>query len=204
MTNVELEPIVIASAAAGEMPMALAERIGVSINRIKVIRVRLGIRLPKLSLVEKFWSHVDKDGPIVRAELGKCWAWAGAVSRMGYGALNNGAGKVVRANRVSWELNRGHIPNGLLVLHRCDNPPCCNPDHLYLGTGDDNTADKVARGRQPRGVKASNAKLTEDNVITMRRMYGDGMGDRKLARLFHLSRGVTQRILRRKTWAHIA
>jgi hypothetical protein len=92
----------------------------------------------------RFWSKVQK-GP-------DCWTWAGSRSAKGYGRLNVG-GAVCQAHRVSWELHRGAIPSDLFVLHRCDNPPCVNPDHLFLGTALDNSRDMVSKGRQkfPKG-----------------------------------------------------
>jgi len=92
-------------------------------------------------LGERFWSHVAKsDG---------CWLWTAHVNRTGYGhfALSRSRGR--SAHRVSHELNIGPIPSGMLVCHRCDNPRCVRPDHLFLGTPSDNMHDKVAKGRCP-------------------------------------------------------
>lgn len=86
----------------------------------------------------RFWSKVDK-GP-------GCWTWTGATQNYGYGAVTI-HGLTRRAHRVSWELAHGPIPDGLHVCHRCDNPPCVNPDHLFLGTAQDNVDDKDAKGR---------------------------------------------------------
>lgn len=91
-----------------------------------------------------FWLDVDLNGPLVRPDLGECWIWTGA--RMRYGYFQYGK-KLIGAHRVAWELRNGPIPDGLYVLHRCDNPPCVRPDHLFLGTAADNTADMVAKGR---------------------------------------------------------
>jgi hypothetical protein len=97
---------------------------------------------------ERFWARVDKSG-----EPDTCWPWTGAKSGE-YGALavldENGAWRRRPAHRVSYELVNGAIPNGMLVCHRCDNPPCVRPDHLFLGTHKDNSDDKVAKGRNRR------------------------------------------------------
>lgn len=84
-----------------------------------------------------------------------CWLWLGALFVSGYGWFQRGHRKQpgARANRISWELHRGPIPDGLCVLHRCDNPSCVNPDHLFIGTQLDNIADRDRKGRQARGVR---------------------------------------------------
>jgi hypothetical protein len=95
----------------------------------------------------RFWKYVDRRGP------GECWPWTGA-TRSGYGCLTvkvDGKPKSRRAARMAWALANGRpLGPGMMALHRCDNPPCCNPAHLYEGTAADNMADKVARGRQSR------------------------------------------------------
>jgi hypothetical protein len=89
-------------------------------------------------LVERFWARVRK-GP-------ECWEFAGP-TRKGYGQLGVGSGRHISAHRISWELANGPIPDGMQVLHTCDNPPCVNPAHLFLGTHQDNMDDMVAKGR---------------------------------------------------------
>lgn len=87
-------------------------------------------------LADRFWSKVDRSAD--------CWLWTGARTPTGYGALH---GQERLAPRMAWTLSVGPIPMGLQVLHRCDNPPCVNPDHLWLGTQQDNMADMIAKGR---------------------------------------------------------
>lgn len=89
---------------------------------------------------ERFDAKVDKSGP------GGCWVWTGKRSREGYGRFSLD-GRLVNAHRWSWERAVGPIPNGLLVCHHCDNPPCVNPEHLFVGTIQDNTRDMLAKGR---------------------------------------------------------
>lgn len=100
-----------------------------------------------LGLVDRFWSKVER-GPEGSEE---CWMWVGAtVHPMPYGRIQS-AGRYLLAHRVSYEINVGPIPKGLCVLHRCDNPRCVRPDHLFLGTRSDNAADRHAKGRSRGG-----------------------------------------------------
>ncbi len=84
---------------------------------------------------------------LVETDTG-CWEYTGAMDSKGYGSIGTGGrSKADRAHRVSWRLHHGEIPAGMYVCHRCDNPPCCNPAHLFLGTVQDNNADREAKGR---------------------------------------------------------
>ncbi len=108
------------------------------------------------ALLERFWASVNKDGPIQShcPNLGPCWVWTGRTNN-GYGYLSgqdtrlDGRGWEF-AHRLSWIIEHGSIPVGLWVLHRCDTPPCIRPSHLFLGTSQENTADRVRKGRSAR------------------------------------------------------
>lgn len=109
-------------------------------------------------------NHVPQTG---------CWEWQGSRNEFGHGSLSDGnlSGKgwrLIKAHRASWEIAFGKIPAGLIVCHKCDNPPCCNPSHLFLGTKADNSADMVAKGRSKRGNLRPQAKLTADDVRAIR------------------------------------
>lgn len=135
---------------------------------------------------ERAWHYVDKNGPTVREGLGPCWPWTGTIGHGGYGRIAIG-GLDYRAHRVVWRLVHGE-PGDLNVLHHCDNPPCCNPDHLFLGTDLDNAADRDAKERQARGEESGTAKLTESGVREIRAAFAAGMTQSALGP-FH---GVSQ------------
>ena len=143
-----------------------------------------------------FWPRVDQ-GP-------DCWLWTGYKTAQGYGQI--GIKRVLRyAHRVSWELAYGQIPDGLCVLHRCDNPPCVRPDHLFLGTRADNTADMLAKDRHRtvplRGDQNGNAKLTASQVALIRALYAvGGISQRQLARQFGVVQGTIVHVLAGRTW----
>lgn len=95
------------------------------------------------SLADRYWDKV------IKAEIG-CWGWKAATNKDGYGLIGAGGsdGHMLLAHRVSWKIHFGEIPEGQCVLHRCDNPPCTNPDDLFLGTRKDNAVDSWAKGRR--------------------------------------------------------
>jgi hypothetical protein len=98
--------------------------------------------------VEKFWSRVDKNGPVIRPELGPCWVWTRAKATAGgYGIFGPALNRVYRAHRFAWTVARGQIPAGLFLCHACDNPPCVRPSHLFLGTQKANMQDAHSKGR---------------------------------------------------------
>lgn len=158
-----------------------------------------GTRLP---LAERFWPKVSF-GP-------GCWEWQGArhVKAGGYGTFGLDRRTMVRAHRMSYELAVGPIPAGMLVLHRCDNPPCVRPSHLFLGTPKDNTADMDRKGRRRVGSRPGelnhHAKLTESQVVEIRRRYEAGEQAQALAVEFGVSSPLISYIGKRKAWRHVA
>jgi hypothetical protein len=110
---------------------------------------------------KRFWSHVDKNGPVPahRPELGHCWIWTASTNVHGYGQIcpRSMPGKMVGTSRFSWEIHYGPISDGLWVLHHCDTPACIRPEHLFLGTQTDNMRDMISKGRaawQKRAIDA--------------------------------------------------
>lgn len=157
---------------------------------------------PRVPLEIRFWKRV-----IGTADPDACWGWLGGADKDGYGRLWLGGaeGPNIVASRFSWQIHFGPIPDGLRVLHRCDNPPCCNPHHLFLGTNAENSADMVTKGRsfRPVGALAGAAKMTEADVAAIRERAGKGQTQRAIAAQFGLSFQQISRIVRRDRWAHI-
>lgn len=154
------------------------------------------------SLAERFWEKVDKNGPVIRQDLGPCWVWTASLRDTGYGQIMIAATKIPeKAHRVSWFLAHGEWPSAH-VLHRCDNRPCVRPDHLFVGTNSENVADKIAKGRQPRGSAVAGVKLTLDNVLTIRRL-ADELTQRELAGLFSVNQALVSRIISGNRWPHL-
>ncbi len=148
--------------------------------------------------VSAFWEKVEKgDG---------CWLWMASVMSNGYGAAWDGS-KVKTAHRRSYELTKGEIPQGMHVLHTCDDRRCVNPDHLFLGTNLDNINDRVAKGRSNRRSRAVGeahgmSKLTESQVIQIRELAST-LSELEVAAQFGVSRNTVNRIVLRRTWKHV-
>lgn len=144
-------------------------------------------------------SRIDRKG------VDECWPWMGGKVNGGYGA-GTFNGQRYRATRVIME-EQGHNIDGLFVLHRCDNPPCCNPAHLFLGTNITNMADKAAKGRG-RGISPAlkgeahgKSKLTAEAVSFMR--ANSEMGCAELGKMFGVPKDAAWKVLHRKTWKHL-
>jgi hypothetical protein len=134
-----------------------------------------------------------------------CLEWQGYKNSKGYGRTTISR-KSYRVHRVAWEIKYGPIPKGLDVLHRCDNPPCCDPEHLFLGTRADNAHDMIAKGRAMRGERNNQAKLTETDVLEIRRIYVRGsrkFGSCALGHYFGVTNSTIGGIIRREYWTHV-
>lgn len=161
---------------------------------------------------KRFERRVNKNGfiPIHAQHLGKCWEWTGYKHPSGYGSIGKGGGESgnIPASRAAFILANGgrDIPEGLYVLHKCDNPGCVNPDHLFIGTAKDNSIDcnKKGRGNQPRGERHRCAKLTEAEVIEIRRLfYCKIHRPYKLAQMFGVTPQTIESVLNGKTWVFV-
>jgi len=144
---------------------------------------------------ERFLEKVDK--------LDDCWEWAASKCR-GYGQFRIGE-KMRRAHRISWIIHNGKIPIGMFVCHRCDNPACVNPAHLFLGTQKDNIQDALKKGRMAitKGEFNGQSKLTEAQVLSIRREYAEGKTISELARKYKAGWTTIHRVVTRETWRHI-
>lgn len=168
------------------------------------MRFRVGHAHRVTPIEERFWAKVQKTDT--------CWLWTGATTG-GYGVLNSGGvdAKIIRAPRLSYEIHNGPIVGDFDICHRCDNPACVRPDHLFLGTAKDNVADMMAKGRgnkttenAAKGEQHGMAKLNAEQVLAIRAKYATGTtSTRKLAAEFNISRRSIMFIVQRKHWAHI-
>lgn len=154
--------------------------------------------------IKTFTPFEDKFEPIT--ETG-CWVWIAGSTRTGYGRhyVN---GTTVYAHRHAYELWIGPIPNGLYVLHKCDNPSCVNPQHLFVGSHLDNVADMIAKGRNSgnhKGVGEANgrSKLSAPEVKSIRQRYKNGESQTALSREFDLGVTAINKVVTYKTWKHL-
>ena len=131
-----------------------------------------------------------------------CWLLSTNITPKGYGRFFLD-GKPKYAHRLAYEAANGSIPNGMIVRHRCDTPACINPQHLLLGTPADNSADMVERGRSARGERAANSKLTQDQVLEIRRLRSEGARAKDLGPMFGVTRQAISKICLRQRWKHV-
>jgi len=145
-------------------------------------------------LEKRFWAKVDIRGD------DECWNWKACKNQYGYGLFTI-AGKKVVAHRLSYELEIGSIPDGLHVCHKCDNPSCVNPNHLFIGTRRDNWLDSINKGRQ--------GKLNADDVHEIRRKYGESKEVTKwdfcveCSKEYDVSPHTVWEMLSKMTWKHV-
>ncbi len=151
-----------------------------------------------------FWSKVNISG-----STKDCWDWAGAKKPKGYGNVRINKSYLL-AHRVAFELANGSIPDGYIVCHICDNPSCCNPSHLMLGTIKSNAADMMIKNRQKkphtaaRGSYNGNSKLNDLDVLMIRSDYDSKRANQyELAAKYGVSQASVASIINRKTWRHI-
>ena len=153
------------------------------------------------SFSERLWEKIRKGNPE------ECWSWIASKSYKGYGRIGRN-GKVRWAHREVYKDKIGSIPDNMCVCHCCDNPSCCNPKHLFLGTNADNVKDKVKKGRchtyNNEGEKNGMAKLSAETVRNIRRMYATGnYRQRDIMKMFGIGRHHVYQIVHNKLWKSI-
>jgi len=156
----------------------------------------------------RFWSKVRIRG------LDECWPWSACKAGMGYGYFRLN-GMSFTGQRVAWTIANGPVPAGLCALHRCDNPSCQNPAHLFLGTRADNLHDMWSKGRgvllpnifpelRSRGEQCRTAKLTPEKIRDIRRRYASGgVTQAVLGKQYGVDQADISRIVAHKSWAHV-
>lgn len=157
---------------------------------------------PKTYTVEQataaLWSKVDKNPT--------CWLWTGAKDRYGYG-LMTWRGKVRLVHRVVWELGFGEIGHGFSIMHTCDQPGCVNPNHMKLGTHQQNMLDCAAKRRTTLGERNSHAKLTEEQVIAIKKEYRlinpRRSNAKELAKKYGVNHGTIVNVVVGRSWKHL-
>lgn len=180
--------------------------------------------------IQRFWSKVSKEPG--RGPNGDCWLWTACFGNRGYGQFTTDHSRKDPASRIALYLASGKWPE-YNACHTCDNPPCCNPEHLFDGTHSENAADRNAKGRQSRGKKHSEivkattqrgenhwcrylpdqilkgekngeAKLTDAKVLEIRQKWSDGLFNKtQLSREYGVSITTITRVVTRKNWKHI-
>jgi hypothetical protein len=160
---------------------------------------RPAVRSVKLSRAALFWRHVDM------RRINECWPWTGARYTAGYGRIRRGS--VQRAaHREAFEIAYGNpVPRELMVCHLCDNPPCCNPAHLFVGSATDNNRDRMNKGRNgdTRGERHPAAKVSASDVLEMRRMRASGALFKEIGARFGVTTQAACFAVNRKSWGHL-
>lgn len=149
-------------------------------------------------ILRRFWAKVDKRGP------DECWPWLASKRGRGYGAFGVRAGNVVDAHRISLQIALGRpLLPGENSCHKCDSPPCCNPAHLFAGSGADNMQDCARKGRTLRGERSKSSVLVSGQVLEIRARAKAGEEQKRLAAEFGVSRATVCMIVSGKRWGHL-
>lgn len=149
---------------------------------------------------KRFWSRVVK-----QEGEDACWEWVGATWQNGrYGKVNSG-GKHLRAYHLPWELENGKIPKGMCACHKCDNPACVRPSHIFIGSKSDNFKDMHQKGRAKieKGTERYNSKLDPGKVREIRKLSSEGIGTCELSRRFNVNTGTIANIKNGTRWKHV-
>lgn len=179
-----------------ELKVAGLEQVNPRPDRVRKLEA------PSKNVGERLWKRID----VKEADL--CWPWKGHVNEWGYGSISY-KGKTWGTHRLAYMLKNGPVPDGLFVCHTCDNPRCCNPSHLWLGTAKDNFHDAVKKSRNTLkickpGEGNGHHKLTTDQVIEIRRSYPhSGKTMKQIGIEYGVSRDAIFDVIRRRKWKHV-
>lgn len=147
----------------------------------------------KKPLVKRLWAKVQ-----IPETPDSCWLWTAHVNTSGYGQISDDNGKLKLASRIIYEIYNGAIPDGLLVLHTCDNPQCVNPNHLFVGTQFDNMRDMMKKGRgvmRKGHARHPRRKVSKEDIGRIKQLYKEGMYQKDIAILFAIHQASVSRIV---------
>lgn len=151
------------------------------------------------SVEDRFFEKVDAKSSAVFWNNSRCHQWTGYRMKNGYGQFSIDC-RAQYAHRVAWELSNGVVPQGMSVLHHCDNRSCVNPSHLFVGTTQDNSDDMKAKGRQALGVRVKGAKLTDDAIRDIR---SSSLLQKNLAEKYGVTQSMISMVRTRANWRHV-
>ena len=179
------------------MEKASCKICGARFESTSIRRTLCDLHTQNQSVESRFWSKVN------RKNDDSCWEWLSPFDKKGYGQFSIGK-KTFRAHRISWVYTFGPIQEGLFVCHKCDNPRCVNPNHLFLGSHIDNVRDMDRKGRRKNAPsyldKHGNAKLTNCQVMRIKEFISVGIQQNKLAKFYKVSTGCINHIAKERQW----
>lgn len=151
-------------------------------------------------ILERLKMHFEKN--VIRQD--GCWDWKGYIARNGYAEIARSKNfSIKHAHRISWMIHKGKIPEGLFICHKCDNPKCTNPDHLFIGTHQDNNKDRDEKGRTIKGEKVASSILNDEQVREIKNLLSLDHSTSEIAKKFAISTTTAKRINNGTLWKHI-
>ena len=154
----------------------------------------------KTSLKERLLRKVEK----VPSSIGECWEWRGKIDKGGYGHIRGASSEYLRTHRAAYAIFIGPIDDGMVIRHKCDNPGCCNPDHLVIGTQAENMKDRRSRGNDPIGERNGRSKLYRDQVEDIKWMLlVKKMPVKEIAQRYNINRSAIYKIKYGERWSHV-
>lgn len=148
--------------------------------------------------IERFWSYVGHSG-----DANACWEWQKSRDWFGHGKASFHR-MTIGAHRVAYHIAISPIPDQVCVCHTCDNPACCNPAHLFLGTNLDNIKDRHKKHRDAFGERNGRARFTDNDIRHIRLRHANGESQGAIARALGTTQSCISRIINRKTWRHVS